>query len=106
TVAARAGDARRHSRRAAIEEFKVFTSQAPAEYGGRAGGVINVVTKSGTNTFTGEGYEFFRNKHMNQVDKFTKALVDQGLGSDRYVRNQFGAALGGPIVQNRIHFFI
>ena len=105
-MSTKAGEPRQDFPQAAIQEFKVFTSQAPAEYGGRAGGVINVVTKSGTNTFSGEGYEFFRNKHMNQVDKFTRDLVDQGLGSDRYQRNQFGAALGGPIVQNRIHFFI
>src|SRR4029453_18687043 len=90
----------------AIQEFKVFTTQPPAEYGGRAGGVINVVTKSGTNSFSGEGYEFYRNKNMNKVDKFTSAAVKQGLGTDRYNRNNFGAALGGPIVMNRVHFFI
>ena len=105
-MSTKAGEPRQDFPQAAIQEFKVFTSQAPAEYGGRAGGVINVVTKSGTNSFSGEGYEFFRNKHMNQVDKFTKAAVDAGLGSDRYNRNQFGAALGGPIVLNRVHFFI
>jgi hypothetical protein len=105
-MSTKAGEPRQDFPQAAIQEFKVFTSQAPAEYGGRAGGVINVVTKSGTNTFSGEAYEFFRNKNMNQVDKFTDALVKQGLGSDRYQRNQFGAALGGPIVKNRVHFFI
>ena len=105
-MSTKAGEPRQDFPQAAVQEFKVFTSQAPAEYGGRAGGVINVVTKSGTNTFSGEGYEFFRNKRMNQVDKFTKALVKQGLGSDRYQRNQFGGALGGPIVLNRAHFFI
>ena len=105
-MSTKAGEPRQDFPQAAIQEFKVFTSQAPAEYGGRAGGVINVVTKSGTNTFSGEGYEFFRNKRMNQVDKFTRALVKQGLGSDRYQRNQFGGALGGPLVENRAHFFV
>src|SRR5258706_8927040 len=105
-MSTKAGEPRQDFPQAAIQEFKVFTSQPPAEYGGRAGGVINVVTKSGTNTFSGEGYEFFRNKHMNKVDKFTAAAVQAGTGSDRYNRNQFGAALGGPILLNRVHFFV
>lgn len=105
-MSTKAGEPRQDFPQAAIQEFKVFTSQPPAEYGGRAGGVINVVTKSGTNVFSGEGYEFFRNKHMNKVDKFTAAAVKAGTGSDRYNRNQFGAALGGPIILNRVHFFV
>jgi hypothetical protein len=83
-MSTKAGEPRQDFPQAAIQEFKVFTSQAPAEYGGRAGGVINVVTKSGTNTFSGEGYEFLRNKAMNKVDKFTQAAVDAGQGTDRY----------------------
>jgi hypothetical protein len=105
-MSTKAGEPRQDFPQAAIQEFKVFTSQPPAEYGGRAGGVVNVVTKSGTNTFSGEGYEFFRNKHMNKVDKFTAAAVKAGTGSDRYNRNQFGAALGGPLILNRVHFFV
>ncbi len=105
-MSTKAGEPRQDFPQAAIQEFKVFTSQPPAEYGGRAGGVVNVVTKSGTNTFSGEGYEFFRNKHMNKVDKFTAAAVKAGTGSDRYSRNQFGGALGGPILMNRVHFFV
>ena len=105
-MSTKAGEPRQDFPQAAIQEFKVFTSQAPAEYGGRAGGVINVVTKSGTNVFSGEGYEFLRNKAMNKVDKFTQAAVDAGQGTDRYNRHQFGGALGGPIVMNRVHFFV
>jgi hypothetical protein len=105
-MSTKAGEPRQDFPQAAIQEFKVFTSQAPAEYGGRAGGVINVVTKSGTNTFSGEGYEFLRNKAMNKVDKFTQAAVKAGQGTDRYNRHQFGGALGGPIVMNRVHFFV
>ena len=52
-MSTKAGEPRQDFPQAAIQEFKVFTSQAPAEYGGRAGGVINVITKSGTNTFGG-----------------------------------------------------
>ena len=105
-MSTKAGEPRQDFPQAAIQEFKVFTSQPPAEYGGRAGGVINIVTKSGTNTFSGEGYEFLRNKAMNKVDKFTAAAVKAGLGTDRYNRNQFGGGLGGPIVMNRVHFFV
>jgi hypothetical protein len=104
-MSTKAGEPRQDFPAAAIQEFKVFTSQAPAEYGGRAGGVINVVTKSGTNLFSGEGYEYWRNKSMNRVDKFTQAAVDSGQGTNQYNRNQYGAALGGPIVMNKIHFF-
>src|SRR5262245_11635594 len=105
-MSTKAGEPRQDFPQAAIQEFKVFTSQAPAEYGGRAGGVINVITKSGTNTFSGEAYDFLRNKTMNRVDVFTANAIAQGLGTNRYNRNQFGAALGGPIVLNRVHFFI
>ena len=105
-MSAKAGEPRQDFPQAAIQEFKVFTSQAPAEYGGRAGGVINVVTKSGTNSFSGEGFEFLRNKAMNKVDKFTQAAVDAGQGTDRYNRHVFGGAFGGPLVMNRLHFFV
>src|SRR5258706_7473859 len=105
-MSTKAGEPRQDFPQAAIQESKVSTSKPPAEYGGRAGGVINVVTKSGTNVFSGEGYEFFRNKHMNKVDKFAAAAIQAGTGSDRYNRNQFGAALGGPIILNRGHFFV
>ena len=105
-MSTKAGEPRQDFPQAAIQEFKVFTSQAPAEYGGRAGGVINVVTKSGTNTFGGEGSEYLRNKAMNKVDKFTQAAIDAHQGTDRYNRHVFGGAFGGPLVMNRLHFFV
>jgi hypothetical protein len=61
---------------AAVQEFRVIVSQYPAEFGGRVGGVINVVTKSGGNRFSGEAFEFFRNKSLNRVDKFQQAQHD------------------------------
>src|SRR5258706_204562 len=70
-MSSKAGEPRQDFPQSAIQEFKVFTTQPPAEYGGRAGGVINVITKSGTNSFSGEGYEFFRNKAMGRLDTFT-----------------------------------
>jgi hypothetical protein len=104
-MSTKAGEPRQDFPQAAIQEFKVFTTQEPAEYGGRAGGVINVITKSGTNTFAGEASDFYRNKTMNRVDVFTANAIKQGLGTNRYNRQQYGAALGGPIVKNRVHFF-
>jgi hypothetical protein len=105
-MSTKAGEPRQDFPQAAIQEFKVFTTQPPAEYGGRAGGVINVITKSGTNSFSGEGYEYFRNKNMGRLDKFTQAAEDAGQGESRYTRHQFGGALGGPLVMNKVHFFV
>ncbi len=105
-MSTKAGEPRQDFPQAAIQEFKVFTTQPPAEYGGRAGGVINVITKSGTNSFSGEAYEFFRNKAMGRLDTFTQAAEDSGQGKSRYNRHQLGGALGGPIVMNKVHFFV
>lgn len=67
---------------------------------------MSIVTKSGTNTFTGEVFEFFRNQAMNRLDKFAQAGVDAGTSEKpKYSRNQWGGALGGPIVRNKLHFF-
>ena len=105
-MSTKAGEPRQDFPQSAIQEFKVFTTQPPAEYGGRAGGVINVITKSGTNTFAGEAYEFFRNKAMGRLDTYTQAAEDAGQGKSRYNRSQVGAAFGGPIVMNKVHFFV
>src|SRR5258705_11806080 len=67
-MSTKAGEPRQDFPQAAIQEFKVFTSQPPAEYGGRAGGVINAFTKSGTTRFSGEGFQVFRRKPMQQGD--------------------------------------
>jgi len=86
----------------AIQEFKVYLSQSPAEYGWTAGGAVSMATKSGTNQFHGEGFEFYRNKAMNTIDPFAKAA---GQSKPAFSRHQFGGAIGGPIVQDKIHFF-
>ena len=72
----RAGDSREDIPQAAVQEFRVIVSQYPAEFGGRVGGVINVVTKSGGNPFSGEAFEFFRDKSLNRVDKFQQEQHD------------------------------
>ena len=90
----RAGDAREDIPQSAIQEFKVIVSQAPAEYGGRVGGVVNVVTKSGGNQFHGEGFEFFRDKSLNRVDRYAQQNHDTaGAPIPDFRRDQFGGRL-------------
>ena len=105
-VTAKTAEPRSDIPQAAVREFAVHTTQQPAQYGWRPGGTMSVVTKSGTNSFTGEAFEFFRNQKMNRLDKFAQAAVDAGQGEKpKYSRDQFGGAIGGPIIKNRLHFF-
>jgi hypothetical protein len=85
-----------------VQEFRVATNNVSAEYGSYAGGVINLTTKSGTNTFHGAAYEYLRNKVLNANDYFTNL---QGKPRPPLVQNQFGATLGGPLVKDRTFFF-
>jgi outer membrane receptor protein involved in Fe transport len=82
----------------AIEEFRVLTNTFDAEYGRNSGSVVNVVTKSGTNSVHGDVYEFFRNKALN-----TKGFFDSSVPN--YKQNQFGATLGGPIKKDKTFIF-
>jgi len=81
-----------------IEEFRVLTNTFDAEYGRNSGAVVNVVTKSGTNQFHGNVYEFFRNKVLNSGGYFDSQKPD-------FKQNQFGGTLGGPIKKDRTFFF-
>src|SRR5215467_9607401 len=83
----------------AIAEVKIETNLYSAENGRTAGGVINIITKSGANAFHGSGFEFLRNDRFNEKDYFavTKPTLDQ---------NNFGGSLGGPIVKDKTFFFI
>jgi hypothetical protein len=85
-----------------VQEFKVVTSNVPAEYGNYAGGVINLTTKSGTNMFHGAAYEYFRNKVLNANSFFSNR---QGLDRPPLVQNQFGFTLGGPVKKDKTFFF-
>lgn len=103
-----AGDPRDNIQEASIQEFKVILSQAPPEYGGRSGGVVSLVTKGGTNQFHGEAFEFFRGHQINRADYYTQTLHDQAPDTypiPPFTRNQFGGAIGGPIIKDRLHFF-
>ncbi len=82
-----------------IREFSVLNSTYSAQYGRAAGGVINAVTRSGTNEYHGGAYYFFRNDNLDARNYFDP---DQ---PPEFRRNQFGGSLGGPVVSNRIFFF-
>jgi hypothetical protein len=81
-----------------IKEFRVITNAMSAEYGRAGGGVFNVVTKSGTNLFTGSAFEFFRDDKLDGKNYFDDEKPD-------FRRNQFGGSFGGPILKNRTFFF-
>lgn len=84
----------------AVQEFSVLTSNYSAEYGRTAGGVINALTKSGTNALHGDVYEFLRNSALDSKNYF-----DQPGPIPLFHRSQFGAALGGPIKKDNTFFF-
>jgi hypothetical protein len=85
-----------------IQEFNVQTNAVSAEFGRFNGGVVNLSTRSGSNEFHGSVYEFFRNESLNARNYF--APVNQR--KPEFRRNQYGAALGGPMVKNRTFFFV
>jgi hypothetical protein len=82
----------------AVEEFRVTNASYKAEFGLATGGVVQVVTKSGTNRLRGTAFEYFRDKALNSKGVFESEKPE-------YRRHQFGASAGGPIVQNKVHFF-
>jgi hypothetical protein len=85
----------------AIAELRVL-SNFESEYGRSAGGVINIVTKSGTNSFHGSAFDFFRNNALDARNYFNRV----GTPQNPFHLNQFGGALGGPIVHDRTFFFV
>lgn len=92
-----------------IQEFKVQTGQYDASYGRNAGANVDVVTKSGTNAFHGDVWEYFRNTALNANDYFLKQQqLAAGQPQKRGVlnQNQFGFTLGGPVVKNKVMFFV
>ena len=88
-----------------VQEFKINTLVSPAEFGRSSGGVISAVTRAGTNDVHGAAFEFLRNNAMDSLGYFDY-LNRGGSGSVApYRRNQFGAALGGPIKKDKTFFF-
>jgi hypothetical protein len=86
----------------AIQEFKISTSTFAPEYGRTPGGQVSVVTRSGTNTFHGDAFDYFRNTVLDANDWFLNAA-----GKPRGVvqQNDFGGTFGGPILKNKLFFF-
>jgi hypothetical protein len=82
----------------AIQEFSVLIGNYSADYGRASGGVVNAITKSGTNQFHGDAYWFIREKGLDARNYFDTTLPP-------FHRNQFGASVGGPIIKNKTFFF-
>jgi hypothetical protein len=91
----------------AVQEFKIETSSQNAQNGYKAGGTASFATKSGTNAFHGDAFEFARHHRFNATSPF--ASINKATGKrfdDGLVRNQFGGVLGGPIARDRVFFFV
>jgi len=84
-----------------VQEFRVVNNSFGAEYGRAVGGIVNIVTKSGTNDLHGSAYEFFQNSATDARSLLQPAPLPHFLR-----QNQFGASLGGPIVKNKTFFFM
>jgi hypothetical protein len=94
----------------AIQEFNLITNNAPAEFGNFEGGIVNATIKSGTNSFHGDVWEFFRNDVLNANSWANRIhLTPSGqaapLPKDKIRWNMFGATVGGPIIKNKLFFF-
>lgn len=87
----------------AIQEYKVTTQRYSAEYGRSVGGVVNVITKSGTNDFHGSAFVFARNQDLN-----SRTYFEEQAGQEKppFSQQQFGGTLGGPITKDKAHFFL
>ncbi len=92
------GEPRQNMPEDAVEEFKVSNVQYKAEFGLATGGIVQVVTKSGTNSLRGTAFEYFRDKSLNARGPFEEE-------KPAYRRNQFGGSVGGPLVRDKVHYF-
>jgi carboxypeptidase family protein/TonB-dependent receptor-like protein len=86
----------------AIQEFKLQTNSYSAEFGRSGGAVVNAITKSGANNYHGDVFEFFRNSSLDARDFFEDPTQKKA----SFKQNQFGATFGGPIVKNKLFWFI
>jgi outer membrane receptor protein involved in Fe transport len=107
------GEPRQNFAMDSIREFKVSTSNYKAEYGLATGGLVTVVSKSGTNQFHGSGLLFFRDKAITSTGYFEKLedgkngpVVTTTTGKPNYRRFQYGGTIGGPIIKDKTHFFL
>ena len=86
----------------AVQEFQLLSSQFDAEYGLTSGGVVNSVSKSGTNQLHGAGFVFFQDQKLSSLEYFAKK---EGLEEAPSKQQQYGGVLGGPIIRDKAHFF-
>jgi hypothetical protein len=91
----------------AIQEYKVTTQRYSAEFGRSTGGLVNVITKSGTNEVRGTGFIFGRNQKLNATTYFEQLAIEEGSQSEKspFSQQQAGGTIGGPIKKDRAHFF-
>jgi hypothetical protein len=96
-----------------IAEFRILTNNFDAEYGNYSGGQVNVVTKSGANSFHGDAFDFVRNTKFDARNFYSYDQTNATTGADipgtaigTFQQNQFGATLGGPIKRNKAFFFV
>ena len=86
----------------AVQEFKILTNNYDAQYGRTSGGIVNQITKSGTNAFHGDIFEFNRNNIFNARDYFLPDVVNK----QTFKRNVFGGTIGGPVKKDKTFFFL
>jgi hypothetical protein len=86
----------------AVQEYNVQTNGLSAQYGLHSGGVVNIVTKSGSNAFHGDFFDFLRNRDLNGRPK---GVINQQPARDSLKRNQFGGTIGGRIIKDKLFFF-
>ena len=91
-----------------LAEYKIDNSTFPAQYGRNAGAIVNLATRSGTNEYHGELFEFFRNSYLDARNFFNPTLTSTGAPNPQapFKRNDFGASFGGPIKKNKVFFFL
>jgi len=87
----------------AVQSFSLLENQFNAEFGHSSGGQFNTTIKSGTNSFHGSVYEYFRNRNLNAVDNYYS--LQQLTSNPRFDSNRYGGTFGGPILKNRLFFF-
>jgi len=86
---------------ATLDEFKVDNSSYSAESGRNSGAIVNMATRSGTNSFHGEAFDFMRNNYFDARNFFNKV----GAPQSQFIRNDFGGDVGGPIIKNKVFFY-